>query len=460
MLKKLLLPTIFASLSFSVLSIEQSELIDLKQRAAIGDSSAQLLLGQLLLTNKVEKSAEPQEKGIDLILAASKAGNAKATFTLGVLYEKGLLGEVNLSNAYLAYEAAANAGYTKAYVNMGYIAEKQHQIELARELYSKAGANGDSLGYFNLYVFELAQKNKQQAYSALIKAAQAGYANAQYLYGIKLLEMNKQPLNDNSPSILWLKEAMSNGNLDAVSSLMSLYENKTFNSSDLVFLEELMLKSIETGDMSAKASLAGFYIKHHKSYSEAWPLLEQSIANRIQAASSIKLNVLDSVSEIQTQRPLYISTKLQSSSELPILIGVGSSLAVTPEQKDGHVFVIDKNSGAYGFVNTDDLYVNQSPNVSDENPGQEDVWVKSVRKDTEQNVLESNSNKIQKVVARVNRTVNFRAGAHTGSKIKTELHKGDSVTLLSVDQFGWAHVKNGADVGYVMSASLDYDEIN
>ena len=48
MLKKLIYTSLLAAISFNALSIEQYEVNDLQHRASVGDTSAQLLLGQFL----------------------------------------------------------------------------------------------------------------------------------------------------------------------------------------------------------------------------------------------------------------------------------------------------------------------------------------------------------------------------------------------------------------------------
>ena len=86
MLKKLIYTSLLAAISFSALSIEQNEIIDLQQKANVGDTSAQLLLGQLMLTKQVNVAGDLTEKGSELILRAARSGNPKAQFMVGVAH--------------------------------------------------------------------------------------------------------------------------------------------------------------------------------------------------------------------------------------------------------------------------------------------------------------------------------------------------------------------------------------
>lgn len=479
MLRKLIYTSLLATISFSALSIEQTEIIDLQQKASVGDTAAQLLLGQLMLTNKIEVPGDKADKGIELILRAAQAGNAKAQFTVGVLYEKGMIGSVDLEKAYIAYEDAAKNGYVKSLVNMGYIKEQQGNLIQARTLYSEAGDKGDALGYLNLHILEKREGNKKQADKALIAAAQAGNSSAQYIYASELLKLNKaQPLNDATPAILWLKVAAKQGNEDAISDLISLYDKGMFNSDDLIFIESLLNKLSSQGVAKASFMLAKYFIKEHNSYSDAWPLLSTAISNNVNGALAYKNLLLDSKPSMTIDKDIYIVSDEQANNQPPILIEQGSHINVVDEHQNGLVFVIADQEGVHGYIESKLLYADEdSVEVIDELEGVQEVEasteppysaantpvktdsVSKIKiKNAQQTDIHTEKTNIQKVVALINRPVNFRENAHPQSKIISSLNVGDEVTFISSDDWGWAQVIHNGTNGYVMARAIDYDE--
>ncbi|WP_076922396.1 tetratricopeptide repeat protein [Pseudoalteromonas sp. SK20] len=463
MLKKLIYTSLFA-ISFNALSIEQNEIKDIQQKANLGDSAAQLLLGQLLITNKIQSPGDQKQKGVELIFNAARAGNSKAQFMVGVLYEKGMVGEVDLDKAYIAYEDAASNGYAKSLVNMGYIKEKRGQLDEARALYTQAGQSGDSLGFYNLYLLEKAEENEKKAQKWLILAAQNGSDAAQYLYALQLVkQIDGQVLNDESTAIKWLKVAAKKGNPDAMTELASLLDNGSFTSNDLARLKPILNTLASRGDDEADFILAKLYMDNNKSYRLAWPLLERAISNDVDGALSYKKFLLDSMKQITTEKDLFISHASDVNNNPPVLIKQGSQLNVTEETHAGSVFVVADELGVYGLTerlnSISDKKVNdrkQAASTRIEIP-QTQTSVSQSKSEPKVNVLDENKN-IHKVIAVVNRPVNFRGIAHPESEILKTLSVGDEVEFISTDKFGWSKVVSENVTGFVMDRAIDYGE--
>lgn len=469
MLKKLIYTSLLAAISFNALSIEQYEVNDLKHRASVGDTSAQLLLGQLTLTKQIEVTGDINSKGSELILQAARSGNPKAQFMVGVLYEKGILGPVDLELAYSAYQDAADNGYVKAIVNMAFIQERKKDLVLARKLYSQAGDKGDVLGYLNLYNLEKSQGNVKQAEKALIDAAQAGNDSAQYIYALELLKLDtEQPLNDASPAILWLKVAAKKGNVAAMSDLISLYDRGSFISADYSLLESFLIKLNSEGDTKASFILAKYYIKRYQSYSKAWPLLTLAISNDVDGALPYKQLLLESKKVITTEKDIYVSSSIGDDDLPPVLVKTGSRFNVVGGIQNGSVFVVEDELGVYGFAQHSQLYpVNTSdvtaPTTVSElsviDSGSEiKVGLDLVSQDEVKPNASLKEENNQKVIAVINRPVNFRVNAHPHSEIMHLFEVGSEVLLLSEDDWGWAHVVYEGTAGFVMSRAIDFDE--
>ena len=482
MLKKLIYTSLLAAISFSALSIEQNEIIDLQQKANVGDTSAQLLLGQLMLTKQVNVAGDLTEKGSELILRAARSGNPKAQFMVGVLYEKGVLGQVDLEKAYIAYQDAANNGYVKSLVNMAYIKEQQNDLIEARNLYSQAGEKGDALGYLNLYILEKREGKTKQAEKALIAAAQAGNDTAQYIYASELLKLDtEQPLNDASPAILWLKVAAKHGNTDAMTDLVSLYDRGTFISADHPFIESILNKLHLEGDNNASFTLAKYYINYYKSYSKAWPLLTQAISNDVDGALPYKNLILDSKKVITTEKDIYVASIAQENDLPPVLVKSGARFNVVDELQNGSVFVVEDELSVYGFAEqsllnaarvNEDIRPMAIPAPVAIETDLIDIKSQSETETSENDPLELQSNieideevkaqpmdrNIQKVIAVINRPVNFRENAHPQSNVIGSLDAGDEVALIGFDDWGWAQVVHDGTAGFVMSRALDYDD--
>lgn len=482
MLRKLIYTSILATISFGTLSIEKNEINDLQSKASIGNTSAQLLLGQLMLTNQIDVAGDQSAKGVDLIFQAARSGNPKAQFMVGVLYERGLLGPVDLENAFIAYQDAANNGYTKSLVNMAYIKEQQGNFNEARALYSQAGDKGDSLGYLNLYVLEKREGNTKQADNALIAAAQAGNASAQHIYASELLRLDlEQPLNDASPAILWLKVAGKQGNTGAMSDLISLYDKGAYVSADFILIESFLITLSAKGDGQASFTLAKHYIKQHKSYSKAWSYLSKAISKNVEGALSYKKLLFDSNQVITTGKDIYVSSAVLKNEQLPVLVKKGAKLYVLDELRNGSVFVIEDKLGVYGFAEQSILKAAQNeeevtvmrmptPEVREtdlthkklENEINAPTKVASVLQSENKPKVNAENHfdntNIQKAVALINRPVNFRENAHPQSKVISSLDVGDEVTFISADDWGWSQVTHEGTQGYVMSRAIDYNE--
>ena len=482
MLKKLIYTSLLAAISFNALSIEQYEVNDLQHRASVGDTSAQLLLGQLTLTKQIEVTGDINSKGSELILQAARSGNPKAQFMVGVLYEKGILGPVDLELAYSAYQDAADNGYVKAIVNMAFIQERKNNLALAQKLYSQAGDKGDALGYLNLYNLELSQGNVKQAEKALIDAAQAGNDSAQYIYASELLKLNtEQPLNDASPAILWLKVAAKKGNLAAMSDLVSLYDRGSFISADYSLLESFLIKLNSEGDTKASFILAKYYVKRYQLYSKAWPLLTLAILNDVDGALPYKQLLLESKKVITTEKDIYVASNAQENALPPVLVKGGSRFHVVDEFHNDSVFVVEDELGVYGFaeqsllkaakvnediktmttptpvaIETDLIAIkSKSETVTSEKDGLDLLTDIEADEKVKVNPIDTS---IQKVVAVINRPVNFRDNAHPQSNVIGGLSAGDEVVLIGLDDWGWAQVVHDGTAGFVMSRALDFEE--
>jgi len=100
--------------------------------------------------------AKKFDRSYELLLPAAKAGDARAEFYLGLLYDMGSIGMMDKARAVEWYRKAAEQGYADAQYDMGVMFSKGEGIykdlEEARHWYEKAAAQGHGYAFYNLGV--------------------------------------------------------------------------------------------------------------------------------------------------------------------------------------------------------------------------------------------------------------------------------------------------------------------
>lgn len=98
----------------------------------------------------------------------------------------------------------------------------------------------------------------KEGYEMMQKAAECGYAEAQYLMGNAILEMSyNRPLSE---GIMWLGRAAENNHVCAINNLAMCYQTGTGVDVDYAKAIALLKKAAELGDMMAYFNIGQSYV--------------------------------------------------------------------------------------------------------------------------------------------------------------------------------------------------------
>ena len=153
-------------------------------------------------------------------LQAAEQGSAKAQFSLGLLYERGLIAGVAPDKARQSaiswYEKAANQAYAPAQFRLALMLQAdQDGQERVKELYQSAASQGLAEAQFNLSLLLDRSADLTDAATWMRAAADQGLARAMRRMGILHLEGRGVP-QDVVEAWIWLVRAVGAGDNESV----------------------------------------------------------------------------------------------------------------------------------------------------------------------------------------------------------------------------------------------------
>ncbi len=160
-----------------------------KQLANLGNGEAMNALG--LIYNKGISVAVNEQEGIQWLEKAAEAGYAKAWFNLGILL-KNADNPLDQTKALSYFEKAAKAGYTKAYHEWGGMVMKgkgtPQDYPLALSIFKEGAAKGDSRATYSVGYMYYKGLGCTQDYAQAVQqfelGSQEGGLSAMYMLGL------------------------------------------------------------------------------------------------------------------------------------------------------------------------------------------------------------------------------------------------------------------------------------
>lgn len=217
--------------------------LTLLKNAEHGDSTAQYLLGEIIIKNSRERE-EQYLRAVQWFRKAADQGNVHAQCSLGRLYEMG-------KGVKQDYEQAA----------YWYRTAEETALELAKQ-----GEKDAQYTLGTMYEFERLgiKKNYKKAIKWYTRAASQGDINAQFRLG-KIYETIEQ---DYTEAIKWYEKAGSQGADNAFLCLSKMYEKGIGVKANHVVAKNwynkaknLLLQASNQGDTAAQCQLARLYEK-------------------------------------------------------------------------------------------------------------------------------------------------------------------------------------------------------
>ncbi len=229
------LQTIYKS-GFSEIKADKTKQIEWLNRGI--ESNETECMGEMAMLciseDSTYKDIHNPSRAVDLLKKAGKHGSGKAYFFLGNLYYEGKYLSKDDKNAFDNWEKALNLKYYEAANNLaffyryGICCDKNN--EKAVELYKLGAENGDGFAAYNLYRYYWSEnwggvKDKVLGKKYLLKAAELNepwgcyLLGQQYYYGNDLFEKN------NDQAFVYMQKAADMGHVDACRVLSYFYEN-------------------------------------------------------------------------------------------------------------------------------------------------------------------------------------------------------------------------------------------
>ncbi|MDP3704313.1 MAG: tetratricopeptide repeat protein [Legionellaceae bacterium] len=289
----------YANMNLGILKQRQGDdfLPDLQRALAQGNSRAGLLMADYYVSRFDQEQKMKQAR--DIYQQFAERGDKQAQLKLGFLYEQGIGGPVELSNAERWYTEAANQAqpqaqyllaslyqlgkltklpdyaqakkwyaaaqthYPPAAVALGFIYDTEDDnYQHAMADYQRAVDQGDVVGAFNLGLLyergESCPVNTEKAEQLYLQAAQKGHNQAMvqlaglYLNGQGGWDVLNEALN-------WYKKASALGNRDAMYQLGLMSETGVATKLDYSEATRYYQMAFDRGDVKAGLALARMY---------------------------------------------------------------------------------------------------------------------------------------------------------------------------------------------------------
>lgn len=242
----------------------------------------------------VQKKLTPEEK-FAKVLKDAEAGDAKAQFDLGLMYDPGNVGAFDdliptnnkfpkdASKALEWYQKSAAQGHAEAQIYMGlaYLNGVGVSRDVAKAVawFEKAAAQGNADAQYHLgllwydpghfselsnpfdrfYLEDIAAiRDATKAFESFQKAATQGHTQAQIKLGL-MYEQGEGAPKDAFKALEWYQKAAALGNIDAQKHLGWIYSRGNGVPKDLTKAFEWYQKAAEQGDAGAQFNLGSMY---------------------------------------------------------------------------------------------------------------------------------------------------------------------------------------------------------
>ena len=170
-------------------------------------------LGDFFIDHTIPSTYQPK-KALALYIQAGNLGNAKAMNAVGICYKLGLGTSVSSQYAKTWFAKAANAGYTKAWYNLGFAYKDASDFDNAYQSFCKAADLNDAQSVYAkaymLYKGFGCTQNYADAAKLFAQGAYIGKPNSMYFYGLCLRNGYGVAANKDSARY-WLMQASNMG---------------------------------------------------------------------------------------------------------------------------------------------------------------------------------------------------------------------------------------------------------
>lgn len=289
----------YANLNLAILEHGSGEdfVPELNRAMELGNSRAGLLLADYYLA--ASSDPENMRKARGIYEEFAKKGARLAELKLGVMYEHGLGGAVNLKLSQDWYQKASEQGepvaqfllgnlyqmgqvgdapnyrlakfwyqkaeqkLPKAAVALGFVEETVFDdYKKAKQSYQLAAAKGNNIGKYNLaLVYDYGKGepvNVDKARELLQDAAEHGNQDAMTILGSLYLKGDNGH-SDLQYALMWYKKAAAAGSVDALYQLGLFFETGVATSVNIAEALSYYEKAAAKGDSKAKLALARMY---------------------------------------------------------------------------------------------------------------------------------------------------------------------------------------------------------
>jgi TPR repeat protein len=202
------------------------------------------------------------------LVAVAECGVAEAQFRIGVMYGngQGVAQDIGKSIAYL--EKAAGQGHVKAAHSLGnYLCDQQDHDEKGMQLLRQAAERGHIAAAYRLGTINYTKRNYKEAEKWLLKAADGGLTEAQYIVGLMYWDGQDKDgqglTQDREKAEKWFRKAANEWDANAQYRLGTLYDDAPGHVHDYAVAVSWYRKAAEQGLPEAVASLGTMYYLGH-----------------------------------------------------------------------------------------------------------------------------------------------------------------------------------------------------
>ncbi len=226
------------------------------------------LAGEPLDPQGVTKGRLPNEIDAKAAIAACTEAVAKFPDVARYKYELGRakLASKDMPGATELFNAAADAGYTRAYYELGYLAERglgraQNMVE-ANRLYKLASDNGDAYGMlaygYNLVVGRCETKSVDEGMKLLNRSVELGHTYAMNAVGTMYYYGQEVPA-DPKRGVRFFQAGMERNDIYSMHNMGVAYREGKGVARNLAMAMELFKKASDGGHPNAPVSIGAMY---------------------------------------------------------------------------------------------------------------------------------------------------------------------------------------------------------
>ncbi len=245
----------YANLNLAVMKQQEGKVFlpELEKALALGNSTAGLLLADYYLSLGNDDTQLQQARNIYQSLADK--GDKDGQFKLAYMYEQGLGGAIDITNAEKWYRAAAEQGQTGAQFllgqlyQLGLVGNQPDYVE-AKKWYSKAESTYAPAAIALGFVYDTVDDDYQQALTSYQHAAEQKDPIGQFDLGL-IYEKGKGRAVDFVKAKELYQQAADSGHRQAMVQLAGLYFNGSLGERDEQEALAWYRKAAELGDRDA-----------------------------------------------------------------------------------------------------------------------------------------------------------------------------------------------------------------